>query len=407
MLSERMNQVGMSPTMKGTMEAERLRRQGVDVVDLGAGEPDFPTPAHITAAAHAALDRNFTKYTANAGIAELREAVAARYREDYGVSYDAKDVILSAGGKQALYNTAMALFGPGDDVITHAPGWPTLVEQIKLAGARPIIVRTDPEKGFRLETDRLLAALTPNTKAIVINSPGNPTGALMSEEEARALGDAAARHGFWIIVDLCYEKLIYDDVPHNLPKALTERARERVVLTGSVSKAYAMTGWRCGWALGPAALVQACNAVQSHSTSNVNSITQLAAVAALTGPQDCVAEMRAEYKRRRDQVLAWLGEEPRLQCPTPPGAFYLFPSVADFLSPAALRTSQDVTDRLLAESHVILTPGEAFDAPGFVRLSYATSLEKLRLGVTRLIEFLRANEARAGAPAGERAQARP
>lgn len=407
MLSERMKQVGMSPTMKGTMEAERLRRQGVDVVDLGAGEPDFPTPAHITAAAHAALDRNFTKYTANGGIAELREAVAARYREDYGVSYDPKDVILSAGGKQALYNTAMALFGPGDDVITHAPGWPTLVEQIKLAGARPIIVRTDPEKGFRLEADRLLAALTPNTKAIVINSPGNPTGALMSEEDARALGDAASRHGFWIIVDLCYEKLIYDDVPHNLPKALTERARDRVVLTGSVSKAYAMTGWRCGWAIGPTALVQACNAVQSHSTSNVNSITQLAAVAALTGPQDCVAEMRAEYKRRRDQVLAWLGEEPRLQCPTPPGAFYLFPSVADFLSPAALRTSQDVTDRLLAESHVILTPGEAFDAPGFVRLSYATSLEKLRLGVTRLIEFLRANETGAGAPAGERAQARP
>lgn len=407
MLSERMKQVGMSPTMKGTMEAERLRRQGVDVVDLGAGEPDFPTPAHITAAAHAALDRNFTKYTANGGIAELREAVAARYREDYGVSYDAKDVILSAGGKQALYNTAMALFGPGDDVITHAPGWPTLVEQIKLAGARPIIVRTDPEKGFRLEADRLLAALTPNTKAIVINSPGNPTGALMSEEDARELGDAASRHGFWIIVDLCYEKLIYDEVPHNLPKALTERARDRVVLTGSVSKAYAMTGWRCGWALGPTELVQACNAVQSHSTSNVNSITQLAAVAALTGPQDCVAEMRAEYKRRRDQVLAWLGEEPRLQCPTPPGAFYLFPSVADFLSPAALRTSQDVTDRLLAESHVILTPGEAFDAPGFVRLSYATSLEKLRLGVTRLIEFLRANEVRAGAPAGERAQARP
>ncbi len=407
MLSDRMKQVGMSPTMKGTMEAERLRRQGIDVVDLGAGEPDFPTPAHITAAAHAALDRNFTKYTANAGVAELREAVAARYREDYGVSYDAKDVILTAGGKQALYNTAMALFGPGDDVITHAPGWPTLVEQIKLAGARPIIVRTDPEKGFRLEADRLIAALTPNTKAIVINSPGNPTGALMSEEDARELGDAAARHGFWIVVDLCYEKLIYDPVGHNLPKALTERAGDRVVLTGSVSKAYAMTGWRCGWAIGPTALVQACNAVQSHSTSNVNSITQLAAIAALTGPQDCVAEMRAEYRQRREQVLAWLGEEPRLQCPTPPGAFYLFPSVSEFLSPASLRTSQDVTDRLLAESHVILTPGEAFDAPGFVRLSYATSLDKLRLGVTRLIEFLRANEARPGAPAAPRAQARP
>lgn len=393
MLSERMQHIGMSPTMKGTMEAERLRRQGIDVIDLGAGEPDFPTPSHITAAAHAALDRNFTKYTANAGVMELREAVAARYREDYGVSYDAKDVILSAGGKQALFNSAMALFGPGDEVITHAPGWPTLVEQIKLSGAKPVIVRTDPEKGFALEADRLLAAVTPSTKGIVINSPGNPTGALMSEEDARALADASAERGFWILVDLCYEKLIYDGQPHNIPKALTDRARDRVVLTGSVSKAYAMTGWRCGWALGPSAVIQACSALQSHSTSNVNSITQVAAIAALTGPQDCVAEMRAEYKRRRDQVIAWLGEDERLRAPSPAGAFYLFPPVSEFLSPNGLRTSQDVADRLISESHVILTPGEAFDAPGFVRLSYATSLEKLREGVTRLIRFLRANEA--------------
>lgn len=383
----------MSPTMKGTMEAERLRRQGIDVIDLGAGEPDFPTPAHITAAAHAALDRNFTKYTANAGVMELREAVAGRYRDDYGVSYDAKDVILSAGGKQALFNSAMALFGPGDEVITHAPGWPTLVEQIKLAGAKPVIVRTDPEKGFALEAEHLLRAVTPNTKGIIINSPGNPTGALISEEDARALGDAAAKYGFWVLVDLCYEKLIYDSRPHNIAKALTDRARDRVVLTGSVSKAYAMTGWRCGWALGPSALIQACNALQSHSTSNVNSITQLAAIAALTGPQDCVAEMRAEYRRRRDQVLAWLAEDERLVAPSPPGAFYLFPPVSEFLSLDGLRTSQDVTDRLLSESHVILTPGEAFDAPGFVRLSYATSLEKLREGVTRLLRFLRENEA--------------
>ena len=392
MLSERMRQVGMSPTMKGTMEAEKMRRQGIDVVDLGAGEPDFPTPAHITAAAHGALDRNFTKYTANAGVAELREAVVARYRADYGVSYDAKDVILSAGGKQALFNSAMALFGPGDEVITHAPGWPTLVEQIKLAGAKPVVVRTRPETGFALEADRLLAAVTPNTKGIVINSPGNPTGALLSEEGAAALAEASEKHGFWIVLDLCYEKLIYDNVPHNLPKAL-ERARDRVVLCGSASKAYAMTGWRCGWAVGPSALVSACNALQSHSTSNVNSITQVAAIAALTGPQECVADMRAEYKTRRDQVLQWLAEDERLACPTPPGAFYLFPSVLEFLSPKGLRTSQDVTDRLLAEKHVILTPGEAFDAPGFVRISYATSLEKLREGLTRLVEFLRANQA--------------
>lgn len=392
-LSERMQHVGMSPTMKGTVEAERLRRAGVEVIDLGAGEPDFPTPPHITAAAHAALDRNFTKYTSNAGVAELREAIAERYRTDYGVEYAPKDVIVTAGGKQALFNAAIALLGPGDEAITHAPGWPTLVEQIKLAGAHPVVVRTRPEAGFRLEADRLLAAVTPRTRAIIINSPGNPTGALISEEDARALAEASQKHGFWIIVDLCYEKLIYGDVAHNLPKAL-EPARERVVLAGSASKAFAMTGWRCGWALGPSELIGACNALQSHSTSNVNSITQLAVVAALTGPQDCVAEMRAVYEQRRDQVLAWLAEEPRLTCPTPPGAFYLFPSVLEFLDPDRLRTSQEVTDRLLAEAHVILTPGEAFDAPGFVRLSYATSLETLRTGVTRLIEFLRTHGAR-------------
>lgn len=387
----------MSPTMKGTMEAEKLRRQGIAVVDLGAGEPDFPTPAHITAAAHTALDRNFTKYTANAGVAELREAVAARYRLDYGVSYDAKDVILSAGGKQALYNTALALFGPGDEVITHAPGWPTLVEQIKLAGAKPVVVQTRAEKGFSIEADRLLEAVTPRTKGIIINSPGNPTGALISEADAAALADAASKHGFWIVVDLCYEKLIYDGQPHNIPKALSARAADRVVLTGSVSKAYAMTGWRCGWAIGPTAVVQACNAIQSHSTSNVNSITQMAAIAALTGPQECVAAMRAEYKQRRDQVMRWLAEDDRLACQAPPGAFYLFPSVLEFLSPAGVRTSQEVTDRLLAESHVIMTPGEAFDAPGFVRISYATSLETLREGITRLIAFLRQHEVRARA----------
>ena len=397
MLSERTKQIGMSPTMKGTMEAEKLRRQGVAVVDLGAGEPDFPTPAHITAAAHAALDRNFTKYTANAGVAELREAVANRYRTDYGVSYDAKDVILSAGGKQALYNTALALFGPGDEVITHAPGWPTLVEQIKLAGAKPVVVQTRPENGFRIEADRLLAAVTPRTKGMIINSPGNPTGALISEADAAALADAAAKQGFWIVVDLCYEKLIYDGQPHNIPKTLIDRAADRVVLSGSVSKAYAMTGWRCGWALGPGPVIQACNAIQSHSTSNVSSITQMAAIAALTGPQECVAEMRAEYKERRDQVMRWLAEDDRLQCQTPPGAFYLFPSVLDFLSPAGVRTSQEVADRLLAESHVIMTPGEAFDAPGFVRISYATSLETLREGITRLIAFLRQHEVRARA----------
>jgi aspartate aminotransferase len=384
-----MAQIGMSPTMKGTIEAEKLKRQGVDVIDLGAGEPDFPTPSHITAAAHAALDGNFTKYTANMGIADLREAIVARYRTDYGVEYKADEVIVSAGGKQALYNTAMALFGPGDDVVTHSPGWPTIVEQIKLAGARPVIARTHEEDGFALRADTLLAAVTPRTRGIVVNSPGNPTGALMSEAEARKLAAELARRDLWLVIDLCYEKLIYDHVPHNLPKIFSEAMRDRLVINGSASKAYAMTGWRCGWTIGPKAVVSAANALQSHETSNVNSITQKAVVTALTGSQQCVDDMLKEYQQRRDQLITWLAEEPRISAVTPQGAFYLFPSVAEFLSPDRMRTSIDFADGLLREEHVVTTAGEAFDAPGYLRLSYATSLERLREGVTRLIRFAR------------------
>jgi aspartate aminotransferase len=384
-----MKHVAMSPTMKGTIEAERLRRQGVDVVDLGAGEPDFATPRHVTEAAHAAITGNFTKYTANMGIADLREAVGARYAADYGVRYAADEVIITAGGKQALIHAAFALFGPGDEVITHVPGWPTLVEQIKLAGATPVLVRCHEEDGFAIRADRLLDAVTPRTRGIVINSPSNPTGALLSESEAKTLADEAAKRGLWVIFDLCYERLIYDHVAHNLPKIFADAMRDRVVLCGSTSKAYAMTGWRCGWMAGPKTIVGGANALQSHSTSNVSSITQKAAVAALTGPQDCVNAMLDEYQARRDQLLTWIAEEPRFQCQVPRGAFYLFPSVAEFLRPDGLRTSLEFTDALLAEEHVVTTPGEAFDAPGYMRLSYATSLERLREGVTRLIRFAR------------------
>ncbi len=388
-LADRMRQVALSPTMKGAIAAEQLKRQGIDLVDLGAGEPDFPTPSHVRAAAHAALDSNFTKYTANMGIADLREAVAARYREDYGVSYAADEVIISAGGKQALFNTAMALFGPGDEVVTHTPGWPTITEQIKLAGASPVIVRTREENGFALQAEPLLAAITARTRGLVLNSPGNPTGALLSEDEARTLAARLAGRDLWVVLDVCYEHLIYDRAPHNLPRIFGDAMRDRLVLNGSASKTYAMTGWRCGWTVGPRPVISAANALQSHETSNVNSITQKAVVAALTGSQDCVHAMLGEYRRRRDQMLAWLAEEPRFRCVTPEGAFYLFPSVAEFLSPDGLRTSMEFADALLAEEHVIVTAGEAFDAPGYVRLSYAASLDRLREGATKLIRFAR------------------
>ncbi len=375
--------------MRVAAEADRLRRSGVRVLDFAAGEPDFPTPDHIVDAARKALDEQFTKYTPTVGIPELRQAIADSYQEMYGVTYSPAEVITTAGGKQALYNAAMALFGPGDEVITHAPGWPTIAEQIKLAEAEPVIVRSHEEDGFALHADGFIGAITPRTRGIVINSPTNPTGALISEADMRAIADVAAERGLWVMLDLCYERLIYDDIPHNLPKILSDRMRERTVLCGSMSKAYAMTGWRCGWAIGPTEVIKACNAIQSNATSNVNSITQKAAIAALRGPQTCVREMLDEYRVRRDKLIGWLTAEPRLRVQTPAGTFFLFVDVSDVLSPGSIRTSADFAQRLLDETRVVLVPGEAFDAPGFVRISYAASIDSLREASERLLEFVR------------------
>jgi aspartate aminotransferase len=386
-LTSRMTRVAASPTMEVTAAVDRLRRSGVEVIDLGVGEPDFATPDPIKAAAHEALDRNFTRYTPNSGISELKRAICERYRADYGVQYDESEVIVSAGGKQALFNAAFAILGDGDECITHVPGWPTLVEQIKLTGASPVLVRTYPEDGFALRAAAVLDAVTPCTRAIIINSPANPTGALLSEGELAIIAEEAARSHIWVVLDLCYENLIYDRIPHNLPAVLAARARDLAVLCGSTSKTYAMTGWRCGWALGPADLVAASGALQSHATSNVSSLAQKAAVAALSGPQDFVGAMREAYRARRDALVEWLGEEPRLRFLTPPATFYLFVDVGDLLSPDGLRTSIDFARALLEESRVAVTPGEAFDAPGFIRISYAASMDVLREGSRRLLAF--------------------
>lgn len=390
MLSRRTTRVSASPTQQVTIEADRLLREGIDLVDLGAGEPDFATPVHIKTAGLAAISDDFTKYTPNAGIHELREAICTRYRTDYGVVYEPSDVIVTAGGKQALFNTAMALYGSGDEVITHAPGWPSLVDQIRLADADVAIVRTHPEDGFALGADAVCDAIGPRTKAIVINSPGNPTGALVSETALARIADRACAEGIWIVLDLCYEQLVYDDVSHNLPRVLAERSPDRSVIIGSLSKRYAMTGWRCGWAIGPSPLIAACSVIQSHATSNVSSITQHAGIEALTGSQTCVAEMRDAYRERRDRLLSWLGEEGRIRCGRPGGAFYLFPDVSELLSPDGLRTSTDLARALLHQAHVAVTPGEAFDAPGFLRLSYAASLERIQEGVARIRSFIAA-----------------
>src|SRR3954469_20058120 len=388
-LAARTARISVSPTVKVAGDAKQPKAQGVDIVDFGAGEPDFPTPPHVSAAAHRAIDANFTKYTTNSGTDDLKRAIVERHRADNGVEYTTAEVIVSAGGKQALYNSILALFGPGDEVITHTPGWPTLVEQIKLAEATPVIVRTHVEDGFTVTADLILGAVTPRTKGIIINSPGNPTGALISEADVEAIARAAAKRGIWVLLDLCYDRLVYDPVPHNIIGVLSRHLRDRAVLCGSASKAYAMTGWRCGWVVGPAALVSACNAIQSHSTSNACSISQRAAEAALRGPQVCVTGMLDEYRRRRDQLYTWLSADPRIRLVKPAGAFYMFPDVSEFLSPDGIRTSADLATALLAEQRIALTPGEAFDAPCFLRISYATSLHDLKRGTERLLAFMR------------------
>ncbi len=386
--ASRMSRVQVSPTLKVAAEADRLRRQGVDVVDLGAGEPDFATPEHVKDAARKAIDQNFTKYTPSAGVMELREAVAFRYKADYGVDFKPEEVIITAGAKQALYNTAMALYQAGDEVITTGPDWPSIPDQIKLADATPVIVQTRMDDGFTIHAAPIIDAITPRTKAILVNSPCNPTGALISEAEMAKIADAAVARGLWVVVDFTYEKLIYEPVAHNLIKVLFDRMRDKTVICSAASKAYAMTGWRCGWAIAPKEVIVQMNVVQGHATSNISSITQKAGIAALTGPQDGCTAMLDEYRKRRDAVHGWLTADPRIVCVKPGGAFYLFPYIADLLSPTGIKSSAEFAEALLKEQAVAVTPGEGFDAPGFFRLSYATSIERLKEGCDRIKAFV-------------------
>ena len=387
-LAARLERVSASQTQEVLLAVEALRRQGVNVIDLGAGEPDFPTPAHISAAAVGAIEAGYTKYTAGPGIWALRDAIATHYTSGYGVPFDPADVVVTSGGKQALFNVAVALFGSGDEVITHTPGWPSIVEQLHLAGADAVLVRTSYEAGFDVQAGAVLEAVTPRTRGVVLNSPGNPTGALISETELAQLCRALAGRDIWIILDLCYEHLIHDSTPHNLPSVLNDNAPGQGILVGSASKSYAMTGWRCGWILAPSAVAAGCNAVQSHSTSHATSITQHAVLAALTGPQKCVDEMREEYRSRRDELLGWMENDERFDVVCPSGAFYVFPNVSRLLSLDGPRTSADLALALLKEAHVAVTPGEACDAPGFLRISYAASMEQLREAWARIQRFL-------------------
>lgn len=382
-----------SPTLAITARAKRMRAEGIDVLNFGAGEPDFDTPEHIKAAAVQALKEGFTKYTAAAGIDELKDAVCLKLKRDNGVEYRRENVIISCGAKHTLYNLCMVLFQEGDEVLLPAPYWVSYPEQIRMAGAVPVPVGTAEADGFRVRADALEAACTSRTAGLILNSPCNPTGAVLSRKDLEAIAVFAAVRDLTVISDETYEALTYDGREAVSIAALGEEVKRRTILVNSLSKAYAMTGWRIGYAAGPAEVVRAMDTFQSQVTSNPTSIAQRAAIAALTGPQDCVRAMRAAFANRRDVIVAALNGVPGVSCVLPGGAFYAFPNVAGCLRRRAgdrvVRTSADLAEYLLDEAKVAVVPGAEFGSDSHLRLSYATSTESILEGVKRMGAALR------------------
>jgi len=386
-LADRISLISVSSTARVSAEAEKLRRAGVDVVDFGVGEPDFPTPDNIKQAAIAALDQNFTRYTAMPGVQELRQAVCDRHKADFGTAYSVPECVVSVGGKHAIFNMTQALLNDGDEVIIPVPYWVTYYDVVNYAGAKPVLVETSEHEGFALTAAQIERAITPKTRLIIVNSPSNPSGALVEREEFEKIAHLAKKHGIWLMTDECYCRFLYDSEPYSV--ASVPGMKDTVIVAGSLSKTYAMTGWRIGFTLGPAALCNAIIKLQSHSTSNPTSIAQKGAIEALNGPQGSVDVMLAEYRKRREYVVNRLRAMPGVACPEPRGAFYAYPNIAGALSPQGIRTPMEFAEKLLAEAHVAVVPGEAFGTEKHVRISYATSMANIEKGLNRFEDFIR------------------
>jgi aspartate aminotransferase len=385
-LADRISLISVSSTAKVSAEAERLRRAGLDVVDFGVGEPDFPTPDNIKRAAIAALDANFTRYTAMAGVQELRQAVCERHKLDFGTSYVPAECVVTVGGKHAIFNLTQVLLNEGDEVIIPVPYWVTYKDVVNYAGGKCVFVQTDEAEGFTLHASAIEAAITPKTRLIIINSPSNPSGGLVEREEFERIAHLAKSRGIWLMTDECYCRFLYDSEPWSA--ASMAGMKETVIVAGSLSKTYAMTGWRIGFTLAPAAICNAIIKLQSHSTSNPTSIAQKGAIEALLGPQDSVDAMLAEYRERRDYVVNRLRAMPGVQCAEPRGAFYAYPNIAAILGRDGLKTPMEFAEKLLEKAHVAVVPGEAFGTDAHVRISYAASLETIGKGLDRFQQFI-------------------
>ena len=372
--------------MKVAADAEKLRAQGVDVVDFGAGEPDFPTPENIKQAAIRALEQNFTKYTAAGGTAELKKAVCERHARDFGTAYSPAECLITVGGKHVIFNLVQALINPGDEVVIPVPYWVTYKDVVNYAGGKCIFVDTDEQSGFAVTAAMIEPHLTARTRMVIVNSPANPSGAIVDRGEFEKIFRLTSARGIYLLTDECYCQFLYDSEPFSI--ASLPGAKETVLVAGSLSKTYAMTGWRIGFGLVPAPVVTAMTKLQSHSTSNPTSIAQKGAVEALVGPQESVTVMLAEYRRRRDFVVQRLRAIPGVTCAEPRGAFYVYPNLGVVLGKNGIGDMTQLAERLLAEAHVAVVPGEAFGTGRHVRVSYAASMKDLERGLDRLHQFI-------------------
>ena len=384
--ADRIGRIEVSATMAVAAEAAKLRAQGANLVDFGAGEPHFPTPRHIKDAAIAAIEANFTRYTVVPGIPDVRKAIVERHACDFGSDYSIDEAIFTAGGKLALFNTLQILVDHGDEVILPVPYWVSFKDIIQYAGGKVVYLETSEAESFRITADAIERAITPRTKAIILNSPSNPAGSVVSAEDLERIVHLAHERGIYLLLDECYVYPNYAGKP--VSGGSFTWAKEHMVILGSLSKTYSMTGWRAGFALASKAVTANLSKLQSQSTSNATSFVQKGAIAALTGSQECVAEFRAEFIDLRDYMLAALAKIPGVTCTKPEGAFYVYPNISAYLGKGGVKTATELATRLLHEAHVVTVPGEAFGTGEHIRISYPVTKQNIDEGTRRMGEFL-------------------
>jgi len=393
MISQRISSIGESITLAISAKAKEMKKRGIDIVSFGAGEPDFDTPNHIKEESKRTIDEGFTKYTPSSGINELKSAICKKFKEENNLEYKESQILISCGAKHSLFNAILALCQEKDQVIIPAPYWVSYPEMIKASGAKSVVLDTDEKGGFKVSPTRLKRAVTAKTKLLILNSPSNPSGTVYNKEELKEIAKVLVKQGIFCVSDEIYEKIIYDDAKHTSIASLDDQIKKLTVVVNGVSKSYSMTGWRIGYAAGPQAVIKAMSNLQSHSTSNPTSISQKAALAALKGPQGCVKDMVAEFSRRRDYILERINTIKPISCTRPLGAFYVFCNIQALLGKKGnnktIKNSLDFCGALLQDAKVAVVPGVAFGKEGFLRLSYATSMENIKKGLDRIEEFVR------------------